>query len=762
MASRTNAVARVRHGGILSVAVAVVLLAGLGRPPDLGAAGTTRLVAPGGSDAGDCTSAPCHTIGHAIGVSSAGDTINVAAGTYSPSGNNESFPLSIFIPLTIAGAGSGGTIVDASQMNTVFSVSNSSGTVALSGMTIQNGKAPDGGKGGGGIYSTGALTLTDVTLSQNFSGQGTGDGGNGSNGGGIWSSGTLTLTNVTLSHNATGQGAHSQSGVGGNGGNGGGIFGADMKLTNVTVSNNTTGNGGDGDTVDGWSGGSGGSGGGIYQSGVLTLTNVTVNANSTGPGGSGADGGNGGNGGGICCGSGGLLTNVTLAGNQAGGGGGGSGSCVVFPGAGCLGTSAFGGAGGNGGGISGGGALTNVTLNGNRAGGGGTGPGVPPVACAVITGGGCTSTGGAGGAGGGIYGGGGLTNVTLNNNVTGRGGDNAGGDGGNGGDGGGIYIVPDVSLLSGYVLQLTNVTLNGNLTGGAGMGSKGKVGNGGGIGGNTAGQASLSNSILANSPSSLGGDCGKVNTVPTSKGGNVADDKSCGLTGTGDLSGVDPLLGPLQDNGGPSLGATGATSPTLTIALMPGSRAIGDGLAANCPATDQRLAPRPAGKACDSGAFQTGATPPSAGNSVSYAAGWNLAGGPSGTVFTGAAGTLFTLRAGDTSYESLPTSTALSGGMGVWAYFPTATTVTLPVVAAMTVTVTLPAGQFIQVGNPTDGPVTASGADVVDTYNASTQQYTVSTGTATIAAGQGAWAFSKAGGTLTITPVASTSSDRGP
>jgi hypothetical protein len=54
------------------------------------------------------------------------------------------------------------------------------------------------------------------------------------------------------------------------------------------------------------------------------------------------------------------------------------------------------------------------------------------------------------------------------------------------------------------------------------------------------------------------------------------------------------MLGPLADNGG----------PTLTLALLPGSPAIdaGDTLAA--PPTDQRGFPRPYGPAADIGAYE--------------------------------------------------------------------------------------------------------------------------------------------------------------
>jgi hypothetical protein len=75
---------------------------------------------------------------------------------------------------------------------------------------------------------------------------------------------------------------------------------------------------------------------------------------------------------------------------------------------------------------------------------------------------------------------------------------------------------------------------------------------------------------------------------------------SCnGFTGPGDLLKADPLLGPLQDNGG----------PTFTMALMGGSPAIDAGDDAVCAAppvlgVDQRGQPRPGGPHCDIGAFE--------------------------------------------------------------------------------------------------------------------------------------------------------------
>ena len=80
----------------------------------------------------------------------------------------------------------------------------------------------------------------------------------------------------------------------------------------------------------------------------------------------------------------------------------------------------------------------------------------------------------------------------------------------------------------------------------------------------------------------------------TSQGHNLDSDNTCNLSSVGDLPNTDPLLGPLQDNGG----------PTETHALLPESPAIDAGDNAACPSTDQRGIIRPQGSACDIGAFE--------------------------------------------------------------------------------------------------------------------------------------------------------------
>ena len=83
-----------------------------------------------------------------------------------------------------------------------------------------------------------------------------------------------------------------------------------------------------------------------------------------------------------------------------------------------------------------------------------------------------------------------------------------------------------------------------------------------------------------------------------SQGNNVSSDLTCGLGRAGDRAGVDPQLGPLTNNGG----------PTDTMALKTGSPAIDAG--ADCNTTDQRGVTRAQGTTCDAGAFESAFTAP--------------------------------------------------------------------------------------------------------------------------------------------------------
>jgi CSLREA domain-containing protein len=183
------------------------------------------------------------------------------------------------------------------------------------------------------------------------------------------------------------------------------------------------------------------------------------------------------------------------------------------------------------------------------------------------------------GVGGAIYNGGTLTltNCALNGNSA------SGGPLG----GGGIFN-------GGTLLTLTNCTLSGNsaLTDNSAYYGGGIYNIGGTL-------AVVTNTVVANSPS--GGDC--TGAGINDGGHNLVEDatNSCGLANgvNGNLVGVDPVLSPLANNGG----------PTETMALLDGSPAINAGdpdVCANPPVNgvDQRgyggvqktrgLAPSPA------------------------------------------------------------------------------------------------------------------------------------------------------------------------
>jgi parallel beta-helix repeat protein len=121
--------------GISACLTAVPLLLALVGPAL--AAATTRYVATTGSDAGNCTLSPCLTLQYAINQSTATDTINVAAGTYTVAGL-----VSVDKQLTIKGVRTG---VDACGRTGPESIlRNSQGTsvsasgVVIDGLTVQD------------------------------------------------------------------------------------------------------------------------------------------------------------------------------------------------------------------------------------------------------------------------------------------------------------------------------------------------------------------------------------------------------------------------------------------------------------------------------------------------------------------------------------------------------------------------------------------------------------------------------------------------
>jgi hypothetical protein len=85
-------------------------------------------------------------------------------------------------------------------------------------------------------------------------------------------------------------------------------------------------------------------------------------------------------------------------------------------------------------------------------------------------------------------------------------------------------------------------------------------------------------------------------------GYNLDDDGSCGFsTSDHSLSGVDPELGPLRDNGGPTQTRSPAIGSPVLDQIPPAATGNGTSL---CSGTDQRGVPRPQDADCDIGAVE--------------------------------------------------------------------------------------------------------------------------------------------------------------
>jgi fibronectin-binding autotransporter adhesin len=402
------------------------------------------------------------------------------------------------------------------------------------------------------VNSRNTLNLNKLTVAD----------GSAFNGGGIYNSGTFNVDNSSFSGNGGG-------GINNNYGtvtvntstftrNGGG--GINNNYGTVTVNNST------------FAGNSAYGGGGISNSiGTVTVSNSTFAGNSAGGGAGGGGGGGIGNWGGTL-----TVSNSTFAGNSTSEGIGGG--IDNYGGTATVNNSTFSDnsvSNGRGGGIATVGTLivSSSAFSGNSASGqygGGGGIYITGAATAVVNDSTFAGNRASGQQGGGIYNDNGtlaVSNSTFSANSAGSGGgiDN----------GGGISNAGTVTVI--------NSTFSGN-----------SASTGGGIR-NSAGALTLKNTIVANSPA--GGNC---SGAIADGGGNLTyPDATCpGIKGN-------PVLGPLQNNGG----------PTRTMALGPGSAArdaANDAICEEAPVNnlDQRGITRPQGPHCDIGAYE--ALPPRA------------------------------------------------------------------------------------------------------------------------------------------------------
>ena len=493
-------------------------------------------------------------------------------------------------------------------------ISSSGGTLTVTDSTFSgnSGSGTDGGEGGG-IYGGGTLTIIDSTFTDNTAII---------EGGAIASHGTLSVTNSTFTANRTISFSRGSSG-------GGIITYGTLHVTNGTFTDNTAFDEGGGIfnygtltvTNSSFSGDSADNGGGISNHGTLDLTDGTFSGNFALSGGA-------------------IYNNVfgmlTVTDSSFSGNGNGIPGGAIYN-AGTLdvtGSTFSDNFAEEGAGIYNQGPLTvtDSKFSGNSASENGRGGGISNYAALTVTD--STFSDNSAPQGGAIYNfailnvinstflsngssaivGGGIVNDTTgtltvtkstfsDNNAL----DSGGGirnlgtlhvtdstfSGNSAEFGGGIYnggtLEATDSTFSGNaaeygggidnlgMLEVTNSTFSGNFA----------LTNGGGGGISNFGTGTLKNTIVANSLFG-GGNC---SDPMTDGGGNLSwPDTTCpGLN-------ADPLLGPLQDNGG----------PTQTHALLAGSPAIDAALLANCPATDQRGVSRPQGAGCDIGAYESG------------------------------------------------------------------------------------------------------------------------------------------------------------
>jgi CSLREA domain-containing protein len=423
--------------------------------------------------------------------------------------------LDILTGMVIQGAGKNLSIIDGNQIDRVFHIKGNI-DVSLFDLTIRNGKTPDGG-------APPALTV-------------------GGSGGGILNRfATLNIENCKIIKNETGNGQEISiyTDIGPSGGFGGGIYNKQgiVSIKNSNISHNRTGRGGWGSL-----GGKGGCGGGIFNcsNSSLALQNCDIRRNRTGDYGYGGDGfGNGGDGGGIGNSGELIVVDSTIRENSCGDGGyyelGGSGGGVFNSSSGFA-------------------EISQTLIEGNVTGltdmergkwGWGYGGGICNNFGQVI-----------------------LRNCTICNNRIKE---------YSWGVGGGIYNTGEISL-SNCTVYKNRSNCNrffDNLRGGGICNCFWEP----------FAAVKVKNTIIAENSAGLPwsevpnpNDC---HGTITSQGHNlITTTAGCTIVGneTGNIYGIDPLLGALADNGG----------PTMTHRLRPASPAIDAGHPSDFEATDQR------------------------------------------------------------------------------------------------------------------------------------------------------------------------------
>jgi hypothetical protein len=295
---RSLARASLRIAGAILPGVAALLLA-----LPASAATVSSCVNPAGSDG--CFSTIQAAIDDAVASREAA-SITIAPGTYT---ENVSVPAGANIALKGGSSSAVFTVIQANNAGTSAITAAANSTLTLNNLAVTGGQAAQGG----GINSTGTLTLANVVVSQNIAT------GSGAKGGGLYFTGAGKLDieqSLITSNSSSGSGGDLyvagnalfknsivSGGVTSGSGAGGGIAIAagQVQLINTTVEDNAA-NGGNGAGI--WVGGgqvvavnasvafnfAGGTGGGIeLDGGSLYMNNRTVGLNGAGGAGGGVN-----------------------------------------------------------------------------------------------------------------------------------------------------------------------------------------------------------------------------------------------------------------------------------------------------------------------------------------------------------------------------------------------------------------------------------------------------------------------------------------
>ena len=170
--------------------VGIILALGISSMP-ISCAASTVSVNTTGNDANNGTAAnPYQTISTGINNVNDKGTVNLSKGTFNLYNdvNHTDYGITINKNVTIQGAGSNQTIIDAKGLNNIFSVNNSN--VVIRDLTIKDGYSLSGGAITNSVGSN--LTLINCIIINNVAS---------SFGGAIYNSGSLNITSCTLANN---------------------------------------------------------------------------------------------------------------------------------------------------------------------------------------------------------------------------------------------------------------------------------------------------------------------------------------------------------------------------------------------------------------------------------------------------------------------------------------------------------------------------------------------------------------------------------